>query len=102
MPLARKEGPQNKEETAMEFERFFATHLVKEMTKGLFETEGNSIVGNSGNFYRDYVTSTLADELAQEKRLGMADLIMKHWDREGLFQEMETEQTKEAENGASS
>jgi Rod binding domain-containing protein len=87
--------PGNKEETATEFERLFALHLVKEMTDGLFEHEGNSIVGNSGNFYRDFITGTLADELAEERRLGMADLIIKHWDREGLFQQTQMEQ----ENG---
>lgn len=84
---AVREGPTNKEETAIEFERVFALHLVEKMTGGLFEQEGNSIVGSSGNFYRDFVTGTLADELAAQKKLGMADLIMKHWKANGIVEE---------------
>ena len=84
--------PGNKEQTALEFERLFAHHMVREMTKGLFEHQGNSVVGNSGNFYRDFITGTLADELAEERRLGMADLIIKHWDREGIFQQTQMEE----------
>ena len=80
-------GPSNKEETAIEFERVFALHMVEEMTKGLFEQKGNSIVGSSSNFYRDFVTGTLADELAAQKKLGMADLIMKHWHNTGVAEE---------------
>ena len=99
VPAARRQDtPENKEETAMEFERFFAQHMVQEMTKGLFEHEGNGVVGNSGNFYRDFITGTLADELAAQRRLGMADLIIKHWDQQGLFQE----QTNETDNGTAS
>lgn len=83
----RREGPSTKEETAIEFERVFALHLVEEMTDGLFDQQGNSIVGNSGNFYRDFITGTLADELAAQKKLGMADLIMKHWKENGIVEE---------------
>ncbi len=97
---ARQEAlPGNKEETATEFERLFAHHLVREMTKGLFEHQGNSVVGNSGNFYRDFITGTLADELADERRLGMADLIIKHWDSEGIFPQAQSETPIEEENG---
>jgi len=73
-------GPQNKMETAIEFEHIFARHLVQEMTKGLFDApEGQAFTGHSASFYREHITGTLAKELAEQQRLGMADLILKHW-----------------------
>jgi len=75
-----RQRPQNKTETAIEFEHIFARHLVQEMTKGLFDApEGQAFTGHSASFYREHITGTLAKELAEQKRLGMADLILKHW-----------------------
>lgn len=67
------------EDTAMEFERMFARHLVNEMTKGSFEMSDNAIGASSFTLYREHITETLANELASQKKLGMADLVMKHW-----------------------
>lgn len=68
-----------KEDTAMEFERIFAKHLVEEMTKGSFKMDDNAIGSGSFGMYRDHITETLANEIANQKKLGMADLVMKHW-----------------------
>ena len=68
-----------KENTAMEFERIFARHLVEEMTKGSFKMDDNAIGSSSFGLYRDHITETLANEIANQKKLGMADLVMKHW-----------------------
>jgi Rod binding domain-containing protein len=70
---------QKKEETAMEFERMFARHLVQEMTKGSFTMSDNAIGASSFTMYREHINETLANELASQKKLGMSDLVMKHW-----------------------
>lgn len=69
-----------KEETAMEFEKIFATHMVQEMTKGSFDMVQEGGLMKSNALYREHITETLANELAQQKKLGMADLVMKYWE----------------------
>lgn len=72
-----------KEQSATDFEEIFARHLVKELTKDSFEmTDNLSGVGNSGSLYREMITDTLAHELATQRKLGMADLIIKYWDKQ--------------------
>ena len=68
-----------KQDTAMEFERMFARHLVEEMTKGSFKMSDDAIGASSFAMYREHITETLANEIADQKTLGMADLVMKHW-----------------------
>lgn len=70
---------QKKSEMAMEFERIFAKHLVEEMTKGSFNMSDNTIGASSFGLYKDHITETLANEIANQKKLGMSDLVMKHW-----------------------
>lgn len=76
---AKSKEETQKEDTAMEFERIFARHLVEEMTKGSFKMDDNAIGSSSFAMYRDHITETLANEIANQKKLGMADLVMKHW-----------------------
>ena len=72
-----------KEQAAVDFEEIFARQLVKELTKDSFQmTDNLSGVGSSGSLYREFVTDALASELAAEKKLGMADLIMKYWNQQ--------------------
>lgn len=68
-----------KEKTATEFEQILAQQLVNEMTKGMFESDDNSVMGQSMNFYRYHITQTLASELAQKHELGIADMLLKNW-----------------------
>ncbi len=72
-----------KEQSAVDFEEIFARQLVKELTKDSFQmTDNISGVGSSGSLYREFVTDALARELAAQKKLGMADLIMKYWNQQ--------------------
>lgn len=90
--IARNQVGQNrsselqKEEAATDFEELFARHLVKEMTKDSFKmTDNNGVMGQSNNMYREYITDALAGELADQRRLGMADLVTRYWNqRPGL------------------
>jgi Rod binding domain-containing protein len=73
-----------KENTAIQVEELFARHLVEEMTKNAFKmTEDSAGTGKSNSLYREFVTDALASQLAAQKQLGMADLMMKHWERTG-------------------
>lgn len=72
-----------KEQAAVDFEEIFARQLVKELTKDSFQmTDNVGGVGSSGSLYREFITDALASELAAEKKLGMADLIMKYWNQQ--------------------
>ncbi|MFP8488633.1 hypothetical protein ACKGJO_05975 [Gracilimonas sp. Q87] len=69
-----------KEQAANDFEEIFAKHLVKEMTKDSFKMSDNSgVMGNANNLYREHITDALANELASQRKLGMADLVSKYW-----------------------
>jgi Rod binding domain-containing protein len=71
---------ETKRDTAMEFERIFAQHLVQELTKGSFGGDDNvSLGGSTMKMYRHHITDTLANELANQRKLGMADMLMDHW-----------------------
>lgn len=82
-----------KEQAALDFEELFAKQLVKEMTKGSFEmTDGVSGMGGS-SLYREFITDALSSELASQKKLGMADLVMEYWGQttEELINQKSTE-----------
>ncbi len=71
-----------KEEVAVEFEEIFARQLVHEMTKDSFKMTGESgLPGSSSQLYREFITDALAGELAAERRLGIANMIMDMWDQ---------------------
>jgi Rod binding domain-containing protein len=77
-----------KEKAATDFEEIFARHLVKELTKDSFKMSGGSgMMGNSNNMYREFITDALASELAQQRRLGMADLVSRYWDNSAASKE---------------
>lgn len=72
-----------KEQSATDFEEIFARHLVKELTKDSFQmTDNTGGVGSQSSLYREFITDALAGELATQRKLGMADLIMKYWDQQ--------------------
>lgn len=71
-----------KEEAANSFEEIFAKHLVKEMTKESFKMSDNGgVMGNANNLYREHITDALAQELANQRKLGMADLVSQYWNQ---------------------
>lgn len=71
-----------KAESAMEFERVFARYLVGEMTKDTFKSDDkNGMAGADSDFYKDMIVDALSNQLAREKRLGFADMVMQFWNR---------------------
>ena len=72
----KKDNQKSLEEVGKEFELIFAKKLVNEMTKNSFDIGGKNTPMNSGNsMYRHHITDTLAEELANQGSLGLADLI---------------------------
>ncbi|SHG13897.1 hypothetical protein SAMN05443144_1206 [Fodinibius roseus] len=75
-----------KEEIATDFEEIFARKLVSELTKDSFKMDDNNgVLGQSNNMYRRHITETLANEIAKQRKLGMADLITEHWKQRTSF-----------------
>ncbi len=71
-----------REKTATDFEELFARHLVQEMTRNTFNmTDEASGMGQSNALYREFITDALAGELAAQRKLGMAEMVKKYWDR---------------------
>lgn len=71
-----------REKSATDFEQIFAKHLVNEMTKDSFTMSGSSgVMSKSSNMYREFITDALATELAEQRKLGMADLVSKYWNK---------------------
>lgn len=68
---------EKRKEMAQTFEKVFARHLVSEMTKNTFKSEDGAPA--SFSHYRDHITETLSSELAAQNKLGMANLLNKHW-----------------------
>jgi|AntRauTorckE6833_2_1112554.scaffolds.fasta_scaffold39357_2 Rod binding domain-containing protein len=69
-----------KEQAATDFEEIFARHLVNELTKDSFKMADNETgMGKSNSLYREFITDALASELAEQRKLGMGDLVSKYW-----------------------
>lgn len=74
------EKQQKKEEVATEFEKIFARQLVSEMTKDSFKMgDKNGTMGQANSMYRYHIINTLSNEIAKQRKLGMADMISKHF-----------------------
>lgn len=68
-----------KENVAIEFEKIFARKLVKELTKDSFKMgDKKGLMGQSNNLYRRHIIDSLATEIAEQRKLGMADLVTKY------------------------
>lgn len=71
---------QKKQELATQFEKIFARQLVREMTKDSFKMgDKNGVMGQANGMYRYHIINTLSNEIAQQRKLGMADMISKHF-----------------------
>lgn len=71
-----------KEQAATDIEKIFAKHLVNEMTKNSFKmSDGMQSFGQSDSMYREFITDALAEQLATEQRLGMAEMVSKYWNQ---------------------
>ncbi|WP_138430769.1 hypothetical protein [Fodinibius saliphilus] len=77
--IAPNNSNSKQEEVATNFEKIFARKLVKEMTKDSFKMGDNKgLMGQSNNLYRKHIVDTLATEIAEQRKLGMADLVTKY------------------------
>ncbi len=84
--IAKQAGPDKaerirKEQAAIDFEEIFARQLVNEMTKNSFEMTNSLAGAGSNSLYREFITDALAGELAGQRKLGMADLVMDYWNQ---------------------
>ncbi len=72
-----------REKTATQFEEIFARHLVKEISKNTFRLDkATGGMGHGSDLYREFITEALAGQLAEQRTLGVADLLMKYWERQ--------------------
>lgn len=70
-----------KENVAVKFEKIFARRLVSTLIKDSFKMgDKNALMGQSNNLYRQHIVNTLADELARQRKLGIADIISQYQD----------------------
>ena len=74
------EKQQKKEKVATQFEKIFARKLVSEMTKDSFKMgDKKGVMGQANSMYRYHIINTLSNEIAKQRKLGMADLISKRF-----------------------
>ena len=67
------------EKVAVEFEKIFARRLVSTLIKDSFKmSDKNALMGQSNNLYRRYIVKTLANELAKQRKLGIANIITRY------------------------
>jgi len=85
IPLKGKQSKTDKskeEKVATQFEMLFAQQLVGQLTKGLFKMDDkNNMLGQANSMYRYYITDSLASELAKNHRLGIANMLLKNWNK---------------------
>ncbi|MEX0594077.1 MAG: hypothetical protein WD115_04825 [Balneolaceae bacterium] len=82
------------QEVADGFEKLFARHLVEQITKDSFSTADNSFgTSGTGQMVRGRIVDTLADALASERALGMADMVEHFWGRQAPSDVNETGET---------
>jgi Rod binding domain-containing protein len=76
------QSPESKQEkVTTSFEGIFARQLMEEMTKGLFKQDDNSMLGAGSEIYRAHIVDTLSRELAEQHKLGVADMITHYFNQ---------------------
>lgn len=85
-PEARK--PQTPEAAAKQFEQVLIKQMVHTMTKELFDgnltgDDAPQWMGAYGDMQSDILAEELARQLSDGGRLGISDLLMKQWKRQG-------------------
>ena len=71
---------ERKEEVPLEFEKIFARHLVEEMTKEVFDMQEEQPMMQSQSMYQEHITDTLATHMAEQRSLGIADMVEHFWE----------------------
>lgn len=91
LPLeARK--PQTPEAAAEQFEQILVKQMVHTMTKELFDgsltgDDAPQWMGAYGDMQSDILAEELAKQLSKSGRMGISELLMKQWRREGELPE---------------
>lgn len=85
-PEAKK--PQTPEAAAKQFEQVLIKQMVKTMTEGLFDgnltgDDAPQWMGAYGEMQGDILADELAMQLSRSGRLGISELLIKQWKREG-------------------
>ncbi len=86
LPQERRK-PNSPEEAARQFEEVLIKQMVQSMTKNLFDS---SITGDDapqwmaayGDMQSDVLSTELAKQLGGSGKLGIAELLLKQWQRE--------------------
>lgn len=93
LPLDTKK-PQTPEAAAKQFEEVLIKQMVHTMTKELFDgnltgDDAPQWMGAYGDMQADILAEELAKQLSKNGRMGISDLLMKQWKREGELPEAE-------------
>ena len=85
-PEAKK--PQTPEAAAKQFEQVLIKQMVQTMTEGLFDgnltgDDAPQWMGAYGEMQGDILADELAMQLSRSGRLGISELLIKQWKREG-------------------
>lgn len=78
--------PRSPEEAARQFEALFVRQIVDVMTASLFKSpaaEGGAASDAYADLGRDTLAGVLADRLTEGGRLGLADRLLRQWQRDG-------------------
>ncbi len=87
LPLDGKK-PQNPEAAARQFEEILVKQMIQTMTKGLFDgglmgDDAPQWTGAYGEMQSDVLSTELAKQLTAGGKLGIAELLLKQWERQG-------------------
>ena len=88
--------PHTPEEAAQQFEEILLRQFVQVLTRNLFRESltGNEAPGWLGSYrdtQRDVLTDVLARHLAEQGRLGIAELLLRQWRQAGSLSDNEPE-----------
>lgn len=81
------EKPRTPEDAARQFEEILIQQMVREMTRGLFETslagdDAPQWMGAYGDMQSEMLAAELARQLAASGRLGISEMLLKQWQRQ--------------------
>ena len=87
-PPGTPRAPETLDEAARQFEQILARQLVQVMTEGLFDERlggerSPGWMGGQRAMQRDQMTSLLAEHLAETGTLGIAEMLLRQWQRTG-------------------
>lgn len=93
--------PRTPEEAAQQFEEILLRQFVHTMTRNLFRSslDGEEAPGWMESYrdtQRDVLADILARHLAAQDRLGIAELLLRQWQRAGFIDAESTQKVKQA------